>query len=508
MSSFPVSAADVLIVGAGPVGLMLACELQLAGCAVRVLEQAEQSDSPSKRPPLGLRGLSAPSIEHLDRRDLLVPLQHHLAGQPMPAAHWMQAARQPAGHFAGIPFFLEPATQNHRPWQLPGAAQSLLTDMASIEATLEARALALGVVIQRGCAVRGVAQEDQAVRVQTADGWLRAPWLVGCDGGRSMVRKALAIDMVGTTAAFTGYSLVLELAEPEQLPAGRHATAHGMYTYTPPGLIALVDFDGGAHHRRPVSHAHAQAVLRKVTGTDLVITSLRQAATWTDRAQQARLYRKGRVLLAGDAAHIHSPLGGQGLNLGLGDAVNLGWKLAAVVRDDAPATLIDSYAEERQPVAARVLETSRAQVSLMRPDPGSRVLRTILQELMQTYDGADYFARRMSGVDLRYDLGIAHPLVGRSAPDFPLSDGSRLNQQLRSGRAVLLDFGGRSALAAVAAGWRRRLIPLSLDSAQRQGLHALLVRPDGIVAWACEGPPDIGQLATCLTRWCGRPSRV
>src|SRR5581483_7329650 len=199
---------------------------------------------------------------------------------------------------------------------------------------------------------------------------------------------------------------------------GRQYTPTGMFTYQPPGTIAMVDFDGGAFHRtQPITQDHVQRVLRQVSGTAVTVTALKQATTWTDRAFQATTYRNGRVLLAGDAAHIHSPLGGQGLNLGLGDAMNLGWKLAATVRGAAPAGLLDTYTAERHALGARVLDWTRAQVALMRPSPSSRALAAIVRDLIGTRDGATYFAERVWNVTLRYDLGDPHPLVGRSCPD-------------------------------------------------------------------------------------------
>ena len=185
---------------------------------------------------------------------------------------------------------------------------------------------------------------------------------------------------------------------------------------------------------QPITLEHVQAVLRRISGADVTVTALQLATTWTDRAYQATAYRKGRVLLAGDAAHIHSPLGGQGLNLGLGDAMNLGWKLAATIRGDAPAGLLDSYSSERHPVGAQVLDWSRAQVALMRPSRSSRALEAIIRDLIDTRDGATYFAERVWGVSLRYDLGGSHPLVGRSAPDFELADGTKLGELLRHGK--------------------------------------------------------------------------
>ncbi|WP_187355644.1 FAD-dependent monooxygenase, partial [Staphylococcus aureus] len=190
--------------------------------------------------------------------------------------------------------------------------------------------------------VENFAQSHEDVTIRAGGEVFRARWLVGCDGGRSTVRKLGGFAFTGTAAEFTGYSVDVEIADPDTLGLGRHYTPTGMYTYSRPGTIAMVEFDGAAFHRtEPVTLEHVQAVLRRVSGTDVTLTALRLATTWTDRAYQATTYRNGRVLLAGDAAHIHSPLGGQGLNLGIGDAMNLGWKLAATIRCDAPAGLID-----------------------------------------------------------------------------------------------------------------------------------------------------------------------
>jgi hypothetical protein len=211
------------------------------------------------------------------------------------------------------------------------------------------------------------------------------------------------------------------------------------------------------------------------------------------------------VLLAGDAAHIHSPLGGQGLNLGLGDAMNLGWKLAATIRGDAPAGLLDSYFSERYPVGAQILDWSRAQVALMRPTRSSRALEAIIRDLIDTSDGATYFAERVWGVSLRYDLGGSHPLVGRSAPDFELADGSKLGELLRNGKGLLLDFDGRPALQALAGRWSDRIVYLASDARDRLGSSALLVRPDGVVAWASDAGPDHAEAAQAASRWFGEP---
>jgi hypothetical protein len=253
----------------------------------------------------------------------------------------------------------------------------------------------------------------------------------------------------------------------------------------------MVDFDGGAFHRtQPTTREHVQAVLRRISGTDVTLTALRLATTWTDRACQATAYRNGRVLLAGDAAHIHSPLGGQGLNLGLGDAMNLGWKLASTIRGVAPAGLLDSYARERHPVGAQVLDWSRAQVALMRPSRSSRALEAIIRDLIDTRDGATYFAERVWGVSLRYDLGGSHPLVGASVPDFELADGTKLGEYLRNGKGLLLDFDAGTPFQALASRWRGRFTYVASDAKDRLGLSAVLVRPDGIVAWVGEAAPN------------------
>jgi hypothetical protein len=269
-------------------------------------------------------------------------------------------------------------------------------------------------------------------------------------------------------------------------------------------MIAMVEFDGAAFHRtEPITLEHVQAVLRRVSGTDVTLTALHLATTWTDRAYQATAYRNGQVLLAGDAAHIHSPLGGQGLNLGLGDAMNLGWKLAATIRGDAPAGLLDSYFDERHPVGAQILDWSRAQVALMRPSRSSRALEAIVRDLINTRDGATYFAERMWGVCLGYDLGGGHPLVGRSAPDFELGDGTRLSELLRTGKGLLLDFAARPSLQALASRWRGRIDYVASEAKDRLGLIALLVHPDGV--WAGEQAPDNEEASQAAARWFGEP---
>lgn len=502
---------DVIVAGAGPVGLFLAGELRLHGLSVLVLEPQEDPRSPLKRLPFGMRGLSVPSINGFYRRGILgavtapQPAKEPAAPGTPAAAHWVGQPRRPGGHFAGIQFFQDNIDPLQWPWHLPSpGGTSLMVEMQSLEAALEVHANAMGADIRRGHGVEGLEQEDEGVLVHAGGEMFRGHWLVGCDGGRSTVRKAAGFSFVGTDPEFTGYSVDVDLAEPHALRPGRHYTPTGMYTYAPPGTIGMVEFDGGACHRmNPITREHVEGVLRRVSGTEVTVDALRVATTWTDRAHQATSYRKGRVLLAGDAAHIHSPLGGQGLNLGLGDAMNLGWKLASTIRGNAPAGLLESYTTERHPVGAQVLDWSRAQVALMRPSRSSRALEAIIRDLIDTQDGATYFAGRVWGVSLRYDLGEGHPLTGRSAPDIELADGTRLGEYLVTGKGLLLDFDARASLRCLTSRWAGRVEYVAGEAKDRLGLSALLVRPDGIVAWAAEGDAEIDDVVRQVSRWFG-----
>jgi 2-polyprenyl-6-methoxyphenol hydroxylase-like FAD-dependent oxidoreductase len=497
---------DVVIAGGGPVGLFLACELRLADVTVVVLEQAESPDSPLKRLPFGMRGLSAPTIEAFYRRGLLSDVT---AAQPTKnaSAHWLQQARRPAGHFAGIQFYFDDIDTSKWPYRLPSpAGTNLGLDLQSLETVLAARATELGVEIRRGVGVEGFEESDDDVTVRTDAGTFCGSWLVGCDGGRSTVRRAGGFEVEGTDPEFTGYSVEVELADPDCLRVGRTYTPTGMYTYARPGTVAMVDFDGGRFHRSaPITLEHVQTILRRVSGTSATVTALLLATTWTDRAFLATTYRKDRVLLAGDAAHIHSPLGGQGLNLGLGDALNLGWKLAATIRDDAPADLLDSYWSERHPVAERVLDWSRAQVALMRPSRSSRALEAIIRDLIDTRDGATYFAERLWAISLRYEIGGSHPLVGRSAPDFVLKSGTRLGELLEAGKGLFIDFDTSASFQDLASHWSDRITYIASNADDQLGLSALLIRPDGVVAWAAAAVPDHDEATQVALRWFGQP---
>lgn len=481
---------DVIISGAGPVGLFLACELALAQCSVLVLEKVEDPHSPLKQLPFGIRGLSAPTIEALCRRGLLGELEiHKQLKNPHTSVTPQQGSQRQAGHFAGIPLLEGNVDTSQWEYRLPGSPEtSLISEMAELETILTRRAEALGVEIRRGLPVTDVRQTDEIVTVWSAEHFFEAKWLVGCDGSRSTVRKIGGFEFAGTEPEFTGYTTLIDMAGPEKLLPGRNVTSAGMYMQSRPGYVLMQDFDGGAFHhsRTQITRDHIQEVLRRISGTDVTINTLHIATIWTDRARQATRYRNGRILLAGDAAHIHSPLGGQGLNLGLGDAMNLGWKLAATIQNHASEGLLDSYHTERHPIGAQVLDWSRAQVAIMHPDPHARALHAIFRDLINTRDGATYVAGRVWGINLRYDLGGDHPLVGRSAPNFELENGTKIGEQMQDGKMILLDFEENTLLETLANEYGERIRYISGNVKNRLGLNAALIRPDGIVAWVSD----------------------
>jgi 2-polyprenyl-6-methoxyphenol hydroxylase-like FAD-dependent oxidoreductase len=494
---------DVIIAGAGPVGLFLACELALAKCSVLVLEKAEDPHSPLKQLPFGIRGLSAPTIEALYRRGLLDKLEIHKRLKS-PHQNAGQGARRQVGHFAGIPFHEGDIDNSEWKYRLPGSTEtSLISEMQELEMVLVRRATDLGVEIRRGLAITGFQQTVDGVTVQSGDQSFQSKWLVGCDGARSVVRKAGGFEFAGTEPEFTGYTAKVDITDPEKLKPGRNVTPTGMYLQSQPGYLVIQDFDGGAFHGsdKSITLQHLQEVLRRVSGTDVTISALHIATTWTDRARQATTYRNGRVLLAGDAAHIHAPLGGQGLNLGLGDAMNLGWKLAATIREQAPDGLLDSYYTERYPIGVRVLDWSRAQVEIMKPNPNARALNAIVRDLMNTRDGATYFAGRVWGVNTHYNLGSDHPLTGRSVPNFELEDGATIGELMQDGRGILLDFDRKASLKALANEYGDRIRYISGSAKEQLGLSAVLIRPDGFVAWASDSEPDCSELQMAAGRW-------
>lgn len=494
---------DVIISGAGPVGLFLACELALAKCSVLILEKAMDPHSPLKQLPFGIRGLSAPTIEALYRRGQLEELEIHKRVKN-PHSNAVQGPRRQAGHFAGIPFHDGDIDTSQWTYRLPGSTDtSLISEMQELESVLARRAETLGVIIKRGLAITDFHQTADGVTVQSGDQSFKGKWLVGCDGSRSIVRKAGGFEFAGTEPEFTGYTTQVNIADPEKLSPGRNMTPTGMYMQSQPGYVLIQDFDGGAFHssEKPITLEHVEAVLRRISNTDVTISALHIATTWTDRARQATTYRNGRILLAGDAAHIHSPLGGQGLNLGLGDAMNLGWKLAATIREKAPEGLLDSYYTERHPIGAQVLDWSRAQVAIMMPSPQARALNAIVRDFINTRDGATYIAGRVWGIFTYYNLGSGHPLVGHSVPNFELEDGTKIGELMHDSQGILLDFDKNASLKTLASEYGDQIRYVSGRAKEQLGLSAVLIRPDGIIAWASDNDPDCIELQKAAARW-------
>ncbi|MDR6570358.1 FAD-dependent monooxygenase [Chitinophaga ginsengisegetis] len=494
---------DVIISGAGPVGLFLACELALAQCSILILEKEEDPHSPLKQLPFGIRGLSAPTIEALYRRGLLDELEIHKRLKN-PHSNAVQGPRRQGGHFAGIPFLDGNIDVSQWKYRLPGSSDTnLISEIAELETVLARRAASLGVSIKRGLAITGFHQTAEEVTVLAGDQSFQSKWLVGCDGSRSAVRKAGGFEFAGTEPEFTGYSTQVDIADPEKLNPGRNVTPRGMYMQSQPGYLLMQDFDGGAFHhsKKPITLEHVQEVLRRISNTNVTISALHIATTWTDRARQATTYRNGRALLAGDAAHIHSPLGGQGLNLGLGDAMNLGWKLAATIQHKAPEGLLDSYYTERHPIGVQVLDWSRAQVAIMKPDPGAHALHAIIRDLINTRDGATYIAGRVWGIATHYNLDGHHPLAGHSLPNFELEDGTRIGELMHDGQGMLLNFAVNPSLEALASEYGDQIRYVAGRAKEQLGLSAVLVRPDGIIAWASDNGLDYNELQKAAGRW-------
>jgi 2-polyprenyl-6-methoxyphenol hydroxylase-like FAD-dependent oxidoreductase len=484
---------DVTVVGAGPVGLVLAAELALAGASVTVLERTPEPDGAMKA-----QGINIPTAEALDRRGLL-PAAEAIQREVLERVGSYAGAADDksgtapdtrfTGHFAGI--VLDPDLVD---WSDPdlaahtAASQARMVPQPQLVALLTEHVARLGVPVRRGVEVTALAADDDGVTVTTTDGPVRSRWLVGCDGGHSAVRRAAGIDFPGTAPEVTGYQAVVDIADPEKLAGGGWWwSPQGVYRYGPqPGRLATVEFDAPpADRSTPVTLDDVQATLRRVSGTDVTLTALRATPTrWTDNTRQAATYRAGRVLLAGDAAHVHPPFGGQGLNLGVGDAMNLGWKLGAVVAGWAPEGLLDTYDDERRPLGAWVLDWTRAQIGVLRGDPSSGALRGIVTDLLGTRDGTTYAVKQISGVTQRIDLPGDHPLVGRYAPDLWLADGSRLADHGHDGGFLLLDRTPDGGLARLGAAWAA---PVTVVKDAAGPLPAgVLVRPDGVVAWASD----------------------
>ncbi|RZQ66030.1 FAD-dependent monooxygenase [Amycolatopsis suaedae] len=476
---------DVVIVGGGPTGLLLAGELRLGGADVLVLEAAEGGERRTRS--LGLRGLNDRTTQLLRLRGLTEPLaetQAALFGQFAAAGGHDQVdvlvqmlkSGRARGHFGGLPL-VDDAPPS-------GAAAHFVVRQHLLEEILADWATGLGTRIRSGCRVVDVVDEGTAVRAVLEDGeQVRAAYLVGCDGGRSTVRKRAGIDFPGTPATMTGRTAVAELSDP--LTSSVHGPNGLLNVSMVPGEIATIEFDGGPGQRdAPVTAEEMQASIRRVSGIDAVITKFEVGIRYSDNTRQAETYRKGRVLLAGDAAHVHSPIGGQGLNLGLQDAANLGWKLALVARGLAAESLLDTYTAERHPVGRRVLRNTRAQVALMRPGPQVAALREVLGEVLAIPAAKRHFVELVNGHDIDYAPDSAHPAVGRFVPPLELVGADPLPVLLRDGRAVLLDLAGSPRLGSAVNGHGDRVRVVGARCPSHDEFTALLVRPDGYVAWA------------------------
>lgn len=491
---------DVTVVGAGPVGLVLAAELALAGATVQVLERLTEPDEAVKA-----GAINVPTAEALDRRGLLPAAERVQAEMLARVGSFARSGGSRfTGHFAGMVLDADLVD-----WADPDLAAHTAVDGArmvpqrELEALLAEHVARLGVPVRRGVAVTTLSDTGDGVLVGTSAGPVRTGWLVGCDGGHSTVRRLAGIEFPGTDPELTGHLAVADIADPEKLAHGWAWSTAGAYRYGPqPGRVVTVEFGVPADRAAPVTLADVQRSLRRVSGTDVTLTALRGGATrWSDNARQAAAYRSGRVLLAGDAAHVHSPFGGQGLNLGVGDAMNLGWKLGAVVAGWAPDGLLDTYDAERRPLGAWVLDWTRAQIAVLRGDSKSAALRHVMADLLGTRDGATHAVRKISGVTQRIDLPGDHPLIGRYAPDLPLGNGSRLVDHGHDGGFLLLDRTEDGAFARLAAAWTGRVHRVPDGHATPTGM---LVRPDGVVAWAADTAADAG-LADALRRWAGSP---
>ncbi len=518
---------DVVIAGAGPVGLLLACELRLAGVSVLVVEKLADPNLPIKEGAVGGRVLNIPSMEVFYRRGLLPELKKaalwwtdaSVTGEGLEAAvrgvapspdfvavsGIAKIRAPPVGHFgtvmdANAVDYSDPEFGGRGPAAAGGAIS-----MQNLETLLSERASQLQVEIRRGAALTDVSTDARGVTVHAGGTVVHSRWLVGCDGGRSTVRKLAGFEFPGTGPEMTGYSAMVEIADPQKLAFGWNRTAHGTYVNGPmPGRILTVEFDGPPEYANaPITLEELQTSLRKVSGTDVTLTAVHAATRWTDNARQANTYRIGRVLLAGDAAHVHAPIGGQGLNLGIGDAVNLGWKLAATAHGWAPDGLLDTYTTERHPIGAWALKWTAAQVALMRPRRRGVAPTSAIADLLGTGDGPTYLAKRISGVWQRYDLPGNHPLVGRSAPDLEFENGRRLGEYCHDGHPLLFNFGDDAWVSALGARWRDRLSVITIALKEKSDLTALFVRPDGFVAWAASGERDADDAGSALSTWLG-----
>jgi 3-(3-hydroxy-phenyl)propionate hydroxylase len=478
----------VVIAGGGPTGLMLAAELALARVDVAIVERRRSQELAGTR----AGGLHSRSIEVLDQRG--VAERFLSQGKVMQVAGFalisLDISDFPTRHNYGLAL-----TQNH------------------IEQLLAAWVHELKVPIYRGREVTGFAQDDVGVDVALSDGdSLRAQYLVGCDGGRSLIRKQAGIAFPGWDPSVSYLIAEADMAdEPALGVRPGEKGINGLGKMADGKRVRVVLIEQHVVHGDEPSVADLRTALIAVYGTDFGVHNVTWLSRFTDMARQAASYREGRVLLAGDAAHVHSPAGGQGLNIGLQDAVNLGWKLAQVVRGASPHSLLDTYQAERHPIAARVLKNTLAQTALGRGDERTKALHEKMSELLKMDEPRKRYAAMMSGLDVRYDLGEGHPLLGRRMPDLELvteSGPRRVFTLLHAARPVLLNLGEPSALDI--APWAERVRWVNAQYAGAWELPvlgavaaatAVLIRPDGYVAWVGEGS-DRG-LHDALTSWFG-----
>jgi 2-polyprenyl-6-methoxyphenol hydroxylase-like FAD-dependent oxidoreductase len=500
--------ADVVISGAGPNGLMLACELALAGITPVVLDALP---GPSAEPKAN--GLVGQVIRMLDMRGLYADFTgDERPPQPLPA--WM---------FSGM--------QLRYPDPSESPIHAMMMPQPRLVRLLEKRARDLGVDLRWGHELTGLhpGADNVGLRVGGTGGdyTLSAGYLVGADGGRSLVRKSVGIDFPGTTsdtvARLAQVHVPDELRSPDgglEIPGFGHIRfGHNWFesgmvlvgALGPDLVLVGTKEEGNAAEQGPMSIAELRTSLRRILGVDVELEEPRGPGPHALRridgqnTRQADRYRAGRVLLLGDAAHVHSAMGGPGLNLGLQDAVNLGWKLGAELNGWASPELLDSYQTERYPVGRRVMMHSMAQSALMGPGPEVGALRSLFGELIAIPEVSMHLGRLLAGSDVRYDVGDDHPLSGYLVPDLTLDDGRRVTELLHDARPVLLDLCGGAA-AAAARGWAGRIDVVTGELAG--GPAAVLIRPDGYVAWAADafGREDGDRQSTALHRWFGAAS--
>ncbi|WP_203658786.1 FAD-dependent oxidoreductase [Actinocatenispora rupis] len=472
---------DVIIAGCGPTGAVLAAELRLHDVRVLVLEQDTEPASYVR-----IVGLHIRSLELLAMRGLLDRVREH--GRQRPAGGFFAAIDKPA------PEGLDSAHA-----YLLGIPQPVLVRL------LEEHASQLGARIRRGCAVTGVVQDDEGVTVELADGVrLRARYLVGCDGAHSTMRALLGVGFPGEPSRHDTLMGEMELDAPREEIAARTREVRETYqrfSLRPVGggvYSVVVPAAGVSDRAQPPTIEDFRRELHAIAGTDFGVHSPRWLSRFGDATRLVDRYRVGRVLLAGDAAHIHPPTGGQGLNLGMQDAFNLGWKLAAQVRGWTPDPLLDTYQAERHPVAADVLDNTRAQMELHSTEPGPRAVRRLLTELMDFDVVNRYLIEKVTAIDIRYDLGAGPAdLLGRRLRDLDVRQG-RLYDLLHRGRGLLLD----RTRGLTVGGWSDR-VDLLADPTVALDVPGVLLRPDGHVAWIGDDQHDLDDH---LTRWFGTPT--